>query len=286
MLELLMLVFGAFFATVAFLFSAAQKSHVRARAEESKDTLAYWAVKISDEFYRQTIFRKISLPRKSDQTPGGATKGKSVYMHTLHDYINADDMIDIRQAFSVSLDLSKRVPARWLSFLGNPANQILAKSIIACIAVALVAIPLSKYFSADKTVGILVALIIVASTPMIVIFSTIFLSEKSDGVLGVFQRLYFKTYVLVNIDNRMIEISSPWSRTVARNEGDIHFETVAKDFGFQVIMRSTGYIDTIIFMYPRVFGELILTESELQDFCSKLNALIHHVRSLQPADQQ
>jgi hypothetical protein len=265
-----------FLIIIKFAHDASQRSHVRTEAERNPKSLAYFTVKLFDYLYAKTIFKNITFQREANPPAEKPPLSSSEYLGALHDYIGVKDLFEVRQSFTITFDVGKRLSRRKIVVFGNPANQIIAKTVIYFVALNAVIIPILLWFQIDLAITIIIALI-----SWFVLFMFHVMKHgipKGDTVFGSLEKLYWQSYIIISIDKRSIFITSSWNKTVARNTEDLRFEKIATDFTLGIALQGMG--KTLVLCYPRILDNVILNELELSQICDRLNEIMQQVRGL------
>ena len=254
-----------------YLFSQAQKSEARRIADMYPNSPIAFAVSFVDWFNKHTIYRRLSLksfiPNKELHAPAGE-------LIQLHDYLHIDALFAIRQSYTASIDISKRIDTQFLDVFGSQVVQLTIRYVIFFTIYAVVMISIYFIFNVSNSN---MTIILSLAAMFVWGFATIDQAKSmyTDGVLGSLQKLRRQPFVVISIDNKMIYISG-WNNSIAKNDMSIQFEMLSKTFTLGITLK--GKQENIILSYPRILNDVLPNESELSEICQSLNKLVLDMR--------
>lgn len=285
-MSIVVVILGLIWASIAFLYVETQRAHIRKQAEENPKSVAYFLVSFFDYIQKKTILREISFKRITEQNNEKKIEEdkKSPYISELHDFLGIEGIIEVRKSYSISIDITKKIPRKFIDLIGHPGNHLLLRQFLWGLSYFLIVTPVlmllnvgAEYFYLILASGaFIVSLIVVIRVP--------FSSHDNGSVILSLQKIYYQPYVLISIDNRMIQITSSWGKIAIKNAGEIYFADVAAKFTLGLVLKTGEGEDITVLSYPRVLDDVILNGDELQELCNKLNLIIKEARKIPTVD--
>ncbi len=255
------------------VFEIGTNSYVRTRAEKSPESWTYLFISAFDQIMAATVFRPVNTVVRNT-SPSSSNSGQSglVPISSLHDSLGIETGISIRNSFSVSIDISGRIPSRvWRVYSLGTMIAILGGFF------ALVGISLSVSFGQIQSTAFIlfVSALLFFGAGM----SLVALSSSPTNFFGSVNALNRIRWAIIHIDKNLIHIVSGWTRVAVKNNAEVEFAHSDKGLmsALRVKFRNTDDYITI-FAYPKFFEQYILSDHQLRVLAGKLNALVEQSR--------
>lgn len=254
-------------------FALADSTNFRLSAEKHPGTIAYWWVKFYDSFLRSVLSKKppsaIESRKKRHEDASSSKQGS---LPRVHDFIGVNEMISVRQSFCFSLDLTTRLSGFLLNRVAQPTLPFAFGQL--CVLLGLFLGYASWRLSGNWFAGIMVIIFIILNG--VLVWFALF---RPGGFVHEMQKLYYRPFLLLNVDDRLISFESGWGRMAFRNSADIEFKSISGEFTLGIgFIQSTDEPPITIFSYHRFLEQRILNEAELIALCKRLNWLAEQAR--------
>jgi hypothetical protein len=265
------------FGLLAYFLSLALNSHFRSEAAKHPQSFSFWYVKTFDALLNNTFYRPLTRqPAKRPSTATGALGSTNErYVESLHRLVGTEEMIDVRQSLSVSIDLTTRLPRFLLNVVAQPATPVAA----AGAAGLMLAVATSIVVWNVSTSSLATVIALYSCIPYGGILWFVF--ARRGSFMREMQKLYYRRYLVLNIDDKVVYSESGWGRFVFQLTPGFSFVLVANEFtlGIGVTISKEG--DAVdILTYHRFLEHLIMDEDGLRVLCRRLNHLVAQVQAL------
>jgi hypothetical protein len=271
---------GFLFGVFWYLFSVAINSHLRTLAETHPGSILYWYIKLSDRILKAILLRRALWFSESETKPKQFQEAQPAddgVIRSLHDFADVAEMISIRQSFSVSIDLTQKIPPFLIKVIGNP---VVGPAIV-MISMLIMFMAGIYFLSPVATANTIAVLAAALAAPMVIGLLIGRIVADPKGFFGVMRSIYFGPYFTINIDDTLIVFDSFGGRRAKRNTHDCCFVAVTGEFNKGLsFVECTGKPALEIFLYPTLIEDLIMNDHQLTVFCSRLNKLAAHARAL------
>jgi hypothetical protein len=259
------------------VLSLATNSYVRAEIEKHPHSIAYWYIKVADQILKATAFRPVFKQQHNElRLEREATTKRDRDISNLHDFAGVSETIFIRQSFSVSIDLSRKIPPFFIRQLGNPGFPIvLMLSLLVGFAIFTYLILMLADVGMDQSLLVALITAFLVSVPLVI---ALYGSEKS--LLRILGMMHLRPHNVIIIDDKIILAETMLTKSGFRNKSDLVFVPVTGAFVKGVRIDQGGRNSTELFVYPSIFEDVIMNDGELMLLCDRLNKLVSDARAL------
>jgi hypothetical protein len=255
--------------------SLATNSYLRAEVEKHPHSVAYWYIKLADRILKTTAFSPVFKQQHNEQSL--EREAKTTRISSLHDFAGVSEAIFIRQSFSVSIDLTKKIPPFFIR-LGHPG---FAPLLMLGLPLAFAILTFSLSMLADVEISkrdLFVIAVIVGPLIGWALAAALFLREKS--LLRILGAMYLNPHNVITIDDKVILAETTLTKSGFRNTSDLVFVPITGNFVKGVRIDQLGKRSVELFVYPSLFEDAIMNDGELKLLCDRLNKLVSDARAL------